>query len=290
MAKEDLKQMTNRVALQGTLMDNNLAIKLDSQGRRYISGDLEVKVDNDYVIPVSVFAFEMKSNGQKSGIFDGLAKTIDYPSVRTAGLQDAAKVAITGARIEDNSFYSERDDRVVNNWRISTAFVRTASVDATPQNDFEVEGVIASIKEVIDNEGNSTDAYNLKLLNVGFGNRVNELTFRFDDKEAVDYINTNYNLGDFVTLCGRVVYEQHERVIEKELGFGEPVKQTYTNTIRLLKINAGTPPIDEEESGYKLKDLQNIIVQQNNIITEKYKARAQATAAEKINLGADLLF
>ena len=65
MAKEDLKQMTNRVTLQGTLMDNNLSMKLDGQGRRYISGDLEVKVDNDYVIPVSVFAYETKSNGQK---------------------------------------------------------------------------------------------------------------------------------------------------------------------------------------------------------------------------------
>ena len=52
MAKEELKQMINRVTIQGTLMDNNIEIKVDSKGRRYLSGPVEVKVDNDYIVPV----------------------------------------------------------------------------------------------------------------------------------------------------------------------------------------------------------------------------------------------
>jgi hypothetical protein len=158
------------------------------------------------------------------------------------------------------------------------------------QNTFEVQGVISSIKEVIDREGNSTDTYDLKLLNVGFGNKVNEITLRFDDPAAVKYINDNYNTGDLVTLCGQIVYEQHERVVEKELGFGEPIKQTYTNTTRLLKITAGTPPTDAEEAGYKIKDLQQIVTVQNNKIEERYNARAQVTAATNKAAGANLLF
>ena len=289
MAKE-LKQMLNRVTLQGTLMDNSLENKVDKKGRKYLSGELEVMVDNDYVIPVSVFAYELKNSGEKNTIYERLAKVIDMPSARTVGIQQAPKVAISNARIEDNSFYSERDNRIVSNWRIGGSFIRAAASDAINQDSFEVQGVIASIKEVIDREGNPTDTYDLKLLNVAFGNRVNELTLRFDDPAAIKYINDNYNTGDLVTLCGQIVYEQQERTVEKELGFGEPIKQTYTNTIRLLRITAGTPATDAEESGYSLKELQAAVVAQNNDIVEKYNARAQVTAATNKAAGANLLF
>lgn len=290
MAKDNLKQMINRVTLQGTLMDNSLEVKVDKNGRKYLSGELEVMVNNDYVIPVSVFTYETKNSGEKNTIYERLVKFMDTPSARTVGIAQAPKVAISNARIEDNSFYSERDNKVVNNWRVSGSFIRSAASDAMNQNSFEVQGVVSSIKEVIDKEGNPTDTYDLKLLNVGFGNKVNELTFRFDDPAAVKYINDNYNKGDLVTLCGQIIYEQQKRTVEKELGFGEPIKQTYTNTIRLLRITAGTAATDGKEEGYVLKDLQSIIVSQNNDITEKYNARAQVTAATSKAAGANLLF
>ncbi len=290
MAKTELKQMRNAVNIRGTLMDNTVELKVDSKSRKYVSGELEVMTDNDYIIPISVFAYELKNSGEKNGIYERLVKLVDVQSARTVGIQKAPKVDVQNARIEDNSFYSERDNKVINNWRIGASFIRSAAEDAMNANNFEVQGIIASIKEVIDREGNSTDSYDLKLLNVGFGNRVSELTFRFDDPDAVNYINNNYNTGDFVTLCGQIIYEQHERVVEKELGFGEPIKQTYTNTIRLLKITAGSAPEDGEEKGYVLKDLQGIVVSQNNDIIEKYNARAQLTAAATKVAGANLLF
>lgn len=288
--KDSLKQMLNKVTLQGTLMDNTLEIKVDKNNRKYLSGELEVMTDNDYVIPVSVFAYELKNSGEKNAIYDRLVKLLDCQSARTVGIQKAPKVAISNARIEDNSFYSERDNRIVNNWRVGASFIRLASTDASNQNSFEVQGIISSIKEVLTKEGEPTDTYQLKLLNVGFGNKVNELTLTFDDPQAVSYINNNYGVGDLVTLCGQIIYEQQERTIEKELGFGEPIKQTYTNTVRLLKITAGTQAIDGEEGGYRLKDLQSLIVSQNNDIIERYNARAQMTASTTKASGASLLF
>ena len=290
MAKEELKQMINRVTIQGTLMDNNIEIIVDSKGRRYLSGPVEVKVDNDYIVPVDTFAYELKSNGEKNGLYDRLVKVIDYPSARTVGLGAAPKITISNARVEDNSFYSERDARIVNNWRVSGAFMRLAANDAKNINEFEVEGVIASIKEVTGRDGEPTDTYQLKLFNVGFGDKVNELTFTFDDPAAVKYINENYGVGDKVTLCGQIIYEQVERTIEKELGFGEPVKQTFTNTVRLLKITAGTEPTPADESGIALKDLQTIIVKQNNMIKERAEARSQATAPKATSAANNLLF
>ena len=211
--KDNLKQMLNKVTLQGTLMDNTLEIKVDKNNRKYLSGELEVMTDNDYVIPVSVFAYELKNSGEKNAIYDRLVKLLDCQSARTVGIQKAPKVAISNARIEDNSFYSERDNRIVNNWRVSASFIRLASTDATNQNSFEVQGIISSIKEVLTKEGEPTDTYQLKLLNVGFGNKVNELTLTSDDPQAISYINNNYGIGDLVTLCGQIIYKQQERTI-----------------------------------------------------------------------------
>lgn len=290
MAKEELKQMINRVTVQGTLMDNGIEIKVDSKGRRYLSGPIEVKVDNDYIIPIDTFAYEMKSNGEKNGLYERLVKVIDYPSARTVGLGAAPKITISNARVEDNSFWSERDGRVVNNWRVNGAFMRLAANDAKNINEFEVEGVIASIKEVTGRDGEPTDTYQIKLFNVGFGGKVNELTFTYDDPAAIKYINENYNVGDKVTLCGQVVYEQIERTVEKELGFGEPIKQTFTNTVRLLKITAGTEPTPADESGVALKDLQTVVVTQNNMIKERAEARNQSAAAKSTTTANNLLF
>src|SRR5574344_2369809 len=277
MEKQDLKQMVNKLTIQGTLMDNNIEIKVDSKGRRYLSGPIEVKVDNDYVIPIDTFAYELKNSGKKNSLYERLAKVIDYPSSRTVGIHSAPKITISNARLEDNSFFSEKDNKIVNNWRVSGAFMKLAANDAKNINEFEVEGIIASIKEVSGKDGEPTGEYNLKLFNVGYGEKVNELTFRFDDPAAVKYINDNYNVGDKVTLCGQIVYEQKERTIEKELGFGEPVKTTFTNTVRLLRITAGTEPINSTDTGIALKDLQSIIVKQNNMIKERYDARSQSS-------------
>ena len=67
-------------------------------------------------------------------------------------------------------------------------------------------------------------------------------------------------------------------------------RSALANTVRLLKITAGTQAIDGEEGGYRLKDLQSLIVSQNNDIIERYNARAQMTASTTKAAGASLLF
>ena len=91
MAKEELKQMINRVTVQGTLMDNGIEVKVDSKGRRYLSGPIEVKVDNDYIIPIDTFAYEMKSNGETITI-NGLGTT----SITSFELQKTTTFTLSG--------------------------------------------------------------------------------------------------------------------------------------------------------------------------------------------------
>lgn len=288
--KNNLKEMVNEATIQGTLLNNTVAIRTDKNNRRYLSGELEVMTENDCTVPVSIFTYELKTNGEKNPMFERLSAYVDYPSARTVGVQKAPKIVISKARIENNNFYSERDNRVVNTWRVNGSFVRTVASDAAPINQFQIQGIVGSIKEVVDREGETTGDYDIKLLNVGFGGRVNEITLRIDDKKAADYINANYEVGNLVTLYGEIFYEQKERVVQEDTGFGEPIKTTYTNTTRLLRVTAGKEAKDGEEAGYKLKDLQTVISQQNNNITERYNARAQVTASASKTSGADLLF
>ena len=277
--KKTFKEMVNKVTLQGLLMESSLERRTDTRGKAYLAGGIHVMTSNDCIVPAEVFTYKIKNNGDANPLYDRLEKLVDFPTAATVGADDAPRVSITGARIQDNSFYSDRDNRIANNWRIGAAFINSVAKDAKELNEFEVEGVVASIKEVVGTDGESTGGYNLKLLNVGYGNRVNEVTLRFDEKEAIDYINNTYNVGDLVTLCGTILYEQKEVTKERPTSFGKPVIQTYTNTTRLLKITAGTEPVGSDEHEFKLKELQAIVVERNKEIEEKFKARAQNTKA-----------
>lgn len=290
MKEKNLKEMSNKVTLQGTLLSNSIEIKTDKKGKRYISGEVEVMVNPECAIPVSTFSYEFRSNGEKNSIYERLSKLVGVPSAKEIGVQKAPKISISNAKIENNNFFSERDNKVVTNWRINTIFARSAATDAQSIDNFEVEGIVSSIKEVINREGESTGDYDIKLLNVGFGNRVNELTFRFNEPTAVDYINNHYEIGTLVTLYGEIIYDQTDKKVLESTGFGEPVERVYTNTVRLLKINAGKEPVSPEESGYNIKELQTILAKQNNEIQEKYNARTQAQLTATKVANNDLLF
>jgi hypothetical protein len=270
-----MKEMTNRVVLQGTLIDTSLEIKVDTQNKRYIAGNVEIMTDEGQVVPVSVFAYEFKKTGEVSKAFENVNKVMNMPTVAGFGTKGAAKLSLTSGRLEDNAFFSEKDSKVVSAWRIGGMFFRNAAQDSQAINEFEVEGVVSSIKEIMDNEGVATGTYELKLLNVGYNDRVNELSLKFKDPTAIDYITTAYNPGDKVTLSGKVIYEIKEKTVEKETAFGKPVINTYTNTTKSLLITAGTEPTSPEEHGIKLKTLLQKIQDNHKDIQERFEAKNQ---------------
>lgn len=270
-----MKEMLNKVTVQGVLVDTSLEVKADKSNKKFIAGEVEIMTDEDYIVPVSCFSYELKKNGDISKAYENLNKIANKPTVREAGSMNAGRISLSSGRLEDNMFYSERENKVVNSWKIGGMFFNNAAQDAASINEFEVEGIVNSIKEIVANDGESTGVYDLKLLTVGYGDRVSEISLKFKDPDAVNYITTSYNTGDKVVLSGKVIYEVKEKTVEKETAFGKPIVNTYTNTSKTLLITAGSEPVSAEEHGIKIKTLQTKMKDRQKDVEEKYEARSQ---------------
>ena len=61
--KENMPSTTNIVELQGQLVNNTLEVKTDRNGRKFISGVLEINTGGDgdeCVVPVEFLQYELK--------------------------------------------------------------------------------------------------------------------------------------------------------------------------------------------------------------------------------------
>ena len=138
--KENIPSTTNIVELQGQLVNNTLEVKTDRNGRKFISGVLEINTGGDgdeCVVPVEFLQYELKKDGSRNAIYDRTLKMTEWPSVASSGNQNAINVSISRGEIVDNSFYSERNQKIVENWRVRAVFVDQASRLAPRNNSFK---------------------------------------------------------------------------------------------------------------------------------------------------------
>ena len=172
---EKLQPTQNIVELQGLLVNNTLEVKTDKNGRKFIGGTLEINTGtatDECIIPVDCLQYELKKDGTRNALYDRYVQMISWPSAATVGNAEAVCVSINRGEITDNSFYSERTNKVVEGWRLRAVFIDQATKMAPRNNSFTVQGVVDSVKEVVDNEGEPTGELRVELLTVGFGERI----------------------------------------------------------------------------------------------------------------------
>lgn len=279
---EKMKEMTNDITLQGLLKNNTLELKTDRNGRRFVSGSLEVDTGNngeECIVQADIFAYELKKDGTKSTLFDRAMNVLSFPSAATNGNDNAVSVTISRARIQDNSFWAERDSRIVEDWRPNAVFVDQATKMAPRINNFSIQGVIDSIKEDLDAEGNPTGELKIDLLNVGFNESIIRIPLYVVQQEGVKYVNSNWSVGDLITVHGTIEYKTTEIKREQEVAFGTPVARTYTKTSKRLVITSGMRAIPEDEHTYSRNKLLALNTAKLKDIEERAAVRRGAEAS-----------
>ena len=112
---EKLQPTQNIVELQGLLVNNTLEVKTDKNGRKFIGGTLEINTGtatDECIIPVDCLQYELKKDGTRNKLYDRYVQMISWPSAATVGNAEAVCVSINRGEITDNSFYSERTNKV----------------------------------------------------------------------------------------------------------------------------------------------------------------------------------
>jgi hypothetical protein len=276
-----MQEMTNEITLQGLLKNNTLELKTDRNGRRFIAGQLEIdtgKNGEECIVPVDMLAYELKADGTKSALFDRTAEVMNYPAASTSTNNNAISVSVTRGRVQDNTFYSDRDSKVIENWKLQATFVDQATRNADRINNFSITGIIDSIKDVLNNEGEPTNELKLELLVVGYKESVMRVGLFVTQPTGIEYINKNWNVGDLVTVNGTVEYKTDVVTNTHEAAFGDPIVKTYTNTSRRLLVRSGSVPKPEDEHTYPRKKLLALLTDKNSKTIEKYNANKGASS------------
>lgn len=250
-------QCKNVVEICGLLKELDIVEGTTSDGRSYVRGSAKIGVDQDIngeVIEnehiVKMFAMRNKLDGSLNVMYD---KIVGYREQFTSAavvddISQASFVRIVG-RVEENSYYDEKNKIIRNGYQFTTSFLNKKKPSDEEGAKFEVQGVVAKMREELDREGNPTDRLLISMVIVGFAGRVDVVEFIATGR-AKTYIEENWNQGDTVIATGRIISTFRTITWEEEQGFGDPIKRTRTEGRRELLITGGSQGGADESASY----------------------------------------
>lgn len=254
-------QAKNEVFIEGLLSE--IALKeVKYGGREGFAGEVMIELEQEVsgvttpvIIPVSVFTYKLKNDGNPNPAYVGLEKLQEsFTSVAAGGRENADKIRVRAGSIMENVYINERKE-IVSYPRVRNVFFDRVTGDFSPRADFVVKIVIAGIKEEYDNEGIETGRLLIKGVIVQYGKRVDVVDFVVENKQAVAFIQSNYKKNDTVLVSGKIRFVVTETTKEIEQGFGDPIIETSTVRRSELVITSGSGSGLDEDSAYSAEDI-----------------------------------
>lgn len=237
-----MKFIKNSENIEGRVYQHDLVLKTvqnttsSNYGKEYISGNLEVAVDEEglNVIPVHFsYVTEVTNSGKKNGTFTALKKIIDEDKTwTTVGKDEAIKVKINTA-IDLNEFYGQ-DDQLISTKRNEGGFVTIVSKineDVTKRNTFVADMFITNItlKEA-NEEKNETEHMVVKGAIFNFRKELLPVEFIVRNKKGMDFLEdldiSNSN-PIYTQVWGNIECKTIVTTVTKEGAFGDPMVTTY---------------------------------------------------------------
>lgn len=274
----ELREAQNQVTIEGILSENKLDYKKTEDGRDYISGDLLIEVTPTNIVPINFFAFKFKKDGNPNKIYVSLEGVYKgYKSIAKHSRENADKVRITGAKIEANEFYNQQGN-LVSTFRIRANFVNRVTGEFNPSATFVAETYLQTVMEEMRDDA-PTGRLIVKGIIPMYGARISVISFYVDDPKGIEYIQTNYNVGETVKLAGVVnnTTIQVEKVEEME--FGGDLENSYSRIRRELLITKGGKPY-EEAGSFPVDLIKKAMIQRDvDLKTASEKASARVNTS-----------
>lgn len=282
-----LRQSKNTVTIEGILNEVDLEIKRDKNDKTYISGKVFFLVQQTIngiedldIIPVNVFAYELTKKGELNPAFRSAKDLLEnYQSIASLGgtqeaIETADRYIVSGASLATNQF-SAKDGREVVYPIVRGSFFQKVGVNKTihPEASFTQEILIKKIEPEIKDDV-ETGRLLVDGVIIQYGEVPDILTYIVANREAVDYVQNNWQPEDTVKISGRIRWTTAEDTIEDdtEVGFGTPEKRIVQKTVREFVITSGSGAYPEE-SAYNVEEVVAALQKKKN----DYESRKQAT-------------
>lgn len=226
-----LQETINEVFIEGVLNKKEFR-RGDIDGKEYIAGTIEIKVDEDNIIPIEVFSYKYKKDGTENGVYKGF-ETVEREYVSVVDVPNpemANKVRVNRGQIRVDEF-SSKDGQIATAVKYTTNFInRIKSNNFNPKAEFEVEVIIKGFRnEIIDGEetGNGfVDAYI-----VNYVGDLKHVTFKAP-KEIFNKLQMKVEPNEVLVFVGNIVNSVITKKIIQEMDFGKDQEKVITFTVR----------------------------------------------------------
>lgn len=291
-------QSTNKVTVIGTLNELNIEEKTTADGREYVHGTANVKVDQELngtmvenIIPIRMFSMRLKKDKTPNAVYDGIVRMKEtFTSAAAAeNPTQVSRVAITAGQLQENIWIDKTTNNPRSSFQISSNFINKAGKDDNEKATFELSGVIGDMRDEVDKDGEETGRLIIKFLVVGYLGKVDMIELIAEKPEAVNHIKNNWEKGDTVTLAGVINMTYEVKTWMEEQGFGEPIERRKTVSKKELIITSGSPSGLDEDFSYD-SDAIKIALEERAGRIEKLKNDAKAKPAASSNKSFDVGF
>ena len=148
--------------------------------------------------------------------------------------------------------------------------------------NFEAVIVIGNIKEEVRND-EPTGRLIVKGILVQYGERADVVDFIVASTDAINHIQTYWNEGDTVRVAGKVNFSSRVIHEEKEVGFGDPIIEDRTISVKELIITSGSQSALDGDLAYEADEIREALKRRQATLDEQKDnaSKKEAAPAEK---------
>lgn len=298
-----IRESQNYVVIEGILSEINLSLReFTKNGVKHdaIGGDIKVKVvqdiegqDIELEIPINMFSGKLTNKGGENPSYVSIKRVMDeFRSIAAVGEEDADRIRITGAKIIMNEYYTP-DGRLMTYPRVQASFVtRIKPEDCKMRATWEMELYVQHMGFRTDREGIETSTFELKGINVGYGENADIIPVITNQGNIAAGLNATYSIGDTVPLSGKLNFTSITETIFEEVEIGDPIEKVRTTNISDLVITGAKGA--KEEGAYTTEEIKTVLakreeklvnLQSRAAFASNMERKAPSAKQEKVDLG-----
>lgn len=282
-----MKESLNQIDITGIVSEINIR-DIDKGDKKYVAGEVVVRVEEKgevSEIPVGFISADKKKDGTANQNYARLQQLKDFNSIASAGIEEATRVQIRGAKFTENLFMPQNGQEVLSSTKInSNFFTKINATNYRPEAKFRIIGKIIQMSEEqknVDGELEDTGRLIVRAAIVAYGDKVEVMKFIVENPDSINYIKINWKEGDTVQMGGRIRYTQETVEQEEDVGFGEADVRTYTRRTREFLIERGSAEALDEENSYSDADIKAGLAKRKALMEEvKLKAQQPKSQAQ----------
>lgn len=243
----------NTFSLEGVLAINGIKELTDDSKKKYLSGELTIKVSECNDIVVNVFSYEKTKAGADNKVYKSLMTIKNEYISLGEDAENASLIKINNGSLFINEYFVAQQDRWSVTPQLKTNFVNRVK-DIRPSATFELEMIFQSESdEMVDDK--ETGRGIMKGYTVEYNGDYLPVTVIIEEemwKEVSGVLVKNQT----VQLNGDIKFKNSKNTTVKKVAFGKGNENTAQQSVRELIANGLTPLEEDDDQSYTKAEIK----------------------------------